>query len=118
MQATVHAYVHALNAGDVEAIVALYADDAQVEDPVGALPKKGIAEIRAFYTGALRTRLQVELEGQIRAVADEAAFPFSVSYEIKGQRTTVRPLDMFRFNEAGRIVQMRAFFGPGNISAG
>lgn len=35
-EAVVHAYVAALNAGDLEAIVALYADDASVEDPVGS----------------------------------------------------------------------------------
>lgn len=116
MQAAVHAYVHALNAADVDAIVALYADDAVVEDPVGSVPKRGIADIRAFYAGSLRLKLQVELEGTIRAVAGEAAFPFSVSFEINGQRTTIRPIDVFRFNAAGRIVQMRAFFGPGNIS--
>jgi len=27
-----------------------------------------------------------------------------------------RPIDTFRFDEAGRIVQMRAYFGPANIS--
>jgi ketosteroid isomerase-like protein len=36
MTAAVHAYVAALNAGDLDAIVALYADDASVEDPVGS----------------------------------------------------------------------------------
>ena len=118
MQATVHAYVRALNAADLEAVVALYADNAVLEDPVGSVPKRGIAEIRAFYAGALRVKPRLELEGPIRAVADEAAFPFSVRFEIKGQRTTIRPIDVFRFNAAGRIVQMRAFFGPENISAG
>ena len=118
MQATVHAYVCALNAGDVDAIIALYADDALIEDPVGSASRRGLAEIRAFYAGSLRLKLQVALEGQIRAVANEAAFAFSVSFEMNGQRTTIRPIDMFRFDQAGRIVQMRALFGPGNTSAG
>ena len=38
MTAAVHAYVAALNAGDLDGIVALYADDASVEDPVGSKP--------------------------------------------------------------------------------
>ena len=118
MQSAVQAYVRALNAADLEAIVALYADDALVEDPVGSAPKRGLAEIRAFYAGSVALKLQVELEGPIRAVAGEAAFAFSVSFEINGQRTTIRPIDLFTFNAAGRIVQMRAFFGPGNISQG
>lgn len=118
MQAAVEAYVRALNAADLDAITALYADDAVVEDPVGTAPKRGLAEIRAFYAGSLRLKLQVALEGPVRAVAGEAAFAFSVSFEVQGRKTTIRPIDVFRFDEAGRIVQMRAFFGPGNISVG
>ena len=118
MQAAVQAYVCALNAADVDAIAALYADDAVVEDPVGSVPKRGIAEIRAFYAGSVSFKLQVELEGPVRAVAGEAAFPFSVSFEIDGRRTTIRPIDVFRFNGEGKIVLMRAFFGAGNISTG
>ena len=38
MEAAVHAYVRALNASDLDAIVALYAEDATVEDPVGTEP--------------------------------------------------------------------------------
>ena len=117
VQAAVEAYVRALNASDLDAIVALYADDAVVEDPVGTAPKRGIADIRAFYAGSLKLKLRVELEGQIRAVASEAAFAFSVSFEVQGRGTTIRPIDTMRFDADGRIVQMRAFFGPGNISA-
>ncbi|MEO7159208.1 MAG: nuclear transport factor 2 family protein, partial [Polaromonas sp.] len=99
MQAAVAAYVRALNAADLDAIVALYADDALVEDPVGSTPRRGLAEIRAFYAGALRLKLEVALEGPVRAVAGEAAFAFSVSFEVNGQRTTIRPIDLFRFND-------------------
>lgn len=118
MQAAVQAYVRALNAGDLEAIVALYADDALVEDPVGSPPKRGHAEIRAFYAGSLRLRLQVELEGQVRAVAGEAAFAFRASFEVNDRKTSIHPIDVMRFDEDGRIAQMRAFFGPGNIGPG
>lgn len=115
MQAAVQAYIRALNAADLDAIAALYADDAVVEDPVGSPPKRGIAEIRAFYAGSLQMQLQVELEGEIRAVGNEAAFAFSVSFDVKGQRTTIRPIDLFRFDATGRITEMRAFFGAANI---
>ena len=118
MLAAVEAYVRALNAADLDTIVALYADDALVEDPVGSQPKRGRAEIRAFYAGSLDMKLEVALEGQVRVVASEAAFAFSVSFEVNGRRTTIRPIDLFRFDDAGRIVHMRAFFGPANISVG
>lgn len=115
MQAAVHAYIAALNAADLDAIVALYADDAVVEDPVGSPPKRGIAEIRAFYAGSLRMQLQVALEGDIRVAGNEAVFAFSVSFQASGQRTTIHPIDLFRFDANGRIIEMRAFFGAANI---
>ena len=115
MHAVVHSYVRALNAADPDAIVALYADDAVVEDPVGSVPKKGKAEIRAFYAASVAFKLEVELEGPIRAVAGEAAFAFRVAFPMNGKRTTIHPIDVFRFNEAGLVVHMRAFFGEDNV---
>lgn len=116
MEAAVHEYLRALNASDLDAVVALFADDATVEDPVGTPPKRGIAEIRAFYVGSVALKLSLALEGQVRVAGSEAVFPFSVSFSYQGQPTTIRPIDVFRFNEAGKIVSMRAFFGPANTS--
>ena len=115
-EAVVHAYVAALNAGDLEAIVALYADDASVEDPVGSAPHRGRQAIRAFYARSVAVPLEVALEWPVRVAGRECAFPFSVSLVYESQRMTFRPIDTFRFDEAGRIVQMRAYFGPANIS--
>lgn len=116
LEAVVHAYVRALNAQDLDAIVALYADDATVEDPVGTEPIRGREAIRAFYARTVALPLQVQLEGQVRVAGRECAFAFSVSLVYQGRRSTFRPIDTFRFDGAGRIVQMRAFFGPGNVA--
>ena len=117
MQAAVHEYVRALNAGDLDAIVALYADEATVEDPVGSAPKCGREAIRAFYAGSVVLKLDVAMEGELRCVGHECAFAFAVSFTHEGRRTTIRPIDTMRFDDAGRIVQMRAFFGP-NVHPG
>ena len=117
MEDAVHAYVRALNEGNLDAIVALYAKGAEVEDPVGSTPKRGLEEIRAFYAVSTQLQLEVALEGQVRAVGNEAAFAFSVTFEVQGHRTTIRPIDLFRFDAQGKIVQMRAFFGAANIGS-
>lgn len=114
MRAVVTAYLRALNAGNLEGIVALYADDAVVEDPVGSAPRRGLAEIRNFYAVSLQLPLRVKLEGSIRTAANEAAFAFCVEFEYQGRHTTIWPIDVLRFDEHGRIAQMRAFCGPGN----
>lgn len=111
----VHAYVHALNAGDLDAIVALYAEGGTVEDPVGSPPKVGRAAIRDFYAVTAAMKIVVALEGEIRVARRVCAFAFSVSFTHEGRATTIRPIDVFEFDEAGRIASMRAYFGASNF---
>lgn len=118
MEAAVHDYLRALNAGDLAAIMALYADDAVVEDPVGSAPRRGRAAIESFYAGSVALKLTAALEGEVRCVGHECAFAFAVAFTHDGLRTTIRPIDTMRFNEAGLIVQMRAYFGAGNMHPG
>ena len=117
MAAAVHAYVDGFERGDLDAIVGLFADDATVEDPVGTPPKRGLAEIRAFYAGSLATGAKLELLGDPRCAGDYVAFPFAVKLEWDGRRQIIEVIDTFRFDEAGKITEMRAFFGPANMKS-
>ncbi|QEE26273.1 steroid delta-isomerase [Rhodanobacter glycinis] len=115
MTDVVHAYVRALNGADLDAIMALYAEDATVEDPVGSPPKVGSAAIRAFYAASTAMKLDVALEGEIRVTDRVCAFAFRVSLAHEGRTTTIRPIDVFEFDADGRIQRMRAYFGAPNI---
>jgi len=44
----------------------------------------------------------------------EAAFPFQLRMEVNGVAMKTDIIDLFRFNEAGKIISMRAFWGPSN----
>lgn len=116
MQHVVEQYLAAINAGDMAAVMALYADDAAVEDPAGTEPKRG-QEILQFYTNAFSGGAKVELTGPVRISAKAAAFPFRA--EIQGaerQVTIVEVIDIFEFNPAGKVARMTAHFGPANIT--
>lgn len=115
MTAVVNAYVAGFAAGDADAIVALFADDATVEDPVGTPIKRGRAEIRAFYAGSIATGARLELLGEPRCAADYVAFPFAVKLDWEGRATVIEVIDVFRIDETGKIAEMRAYFGPANI---
>ena len=112
---TVHAYVRALNAGELEAIVALYAENGTVEDPAGSPPKVGHQAIRDFYAITTSMKIVVALEGEIRVAKSACAFAFSVSFAHEGRPTTICPIDVFEFDPAGHISSMRAYFGAPNI---
>jgi steroid delta-isomerase len=111
----VEGYLRALESGDVDAIVSLYAEGASVEDPVGSTPVVGHAAIRAFYAKAQDMHPRTQLNGAVRVSGRECAFSFTVTVNYQGRRIAIHPIDTFRFDEQGRILQMRAYFGQGNI---
>ncbi|CAN7378935.1 nuclear transport factor 2 family protein [Pseudomonas sp. GL-B-26] len=53
VQATMARHVELVDAGDIDAIVALYGQDAVVEDPVGQPPIRGLVAIERFYREGL-----------------------------------------------------------------
>jgi steroid Delta-isomerase len=116
--AAVHGYVDAFAKGDAEAVVALFDSNATVEDPVGTPIKRGHDEIRAFYAGSMATGAKLELYGTPRCAADYVAFDFGVKLEWQGQKTVIDVIDTFRLDDEGKIVEMRAYWGPENMKAG
>lgn len=116
MTETVHAYLAAINAGDMPAVMALYSDDAAVEDPAGTEPKRGPG-ILEFYTNAFSGGAKVELTGPIRLSARAAAFPFRAEITQADKSVLiVEVIDIFEFNAAGKVQKMTAHFGPANIT--
>jgi steroid delta-isomerase len=115
MEAAVHEYVAAFDAGSPERVAALFSGDASVEDPVGTEPKVGQAAILEFYTASMQTGAKLKLEGPIRVCGPYAAFAFSVLLNLGGKDMHVDVIDTFKFNDDGKVVEMRAYFGPTNM---
>jgi steroid Delta-isomerase len=115
MTAVVHAYIDGFAKGDPEAIAALFAEDATVEDPLGTPVKRGLAEIREFYTGSMATGAKLELLGDPRCAGDHVAFPFAVKLDWGGQKSVIEVIDTFRIDDNGKIAEMRAYWGPANM---
>jgi len=107
-------YIRFLNEKDLEGILSLYADNGSVEDPAGSKIISGLDSLRKFYSGAVNIDLRLRRTGPVRVAGVEAAFPFQLLMEANGIPTITDIIDVFRFDEAGKIVQMRAFWGPDN----
>jgi steroid Delta-isomerase len=119
LSASVHAYVAAFAAADASAAAALFAADAVLEDPVGTPPREGSEAILAFYQGAMQTGATLTLTGPIRQAADAVAFCFTVHINPPGAAAIqIDIIDVFRFNDAGKIRSMQAFWGPANVRTG
>lgn len=116
IQQIVDRYLAAINTGDMAAVMALYANDASVEDPVGTEPKRGEA-ILQFYTNAFSGGANAELTGPVRISAKTAAFPFHAEINgAAGQVTIIDVIDIFEFDPDGKITKMTAHYGPANIT--
>lgn len=116
MKAMLLAYAERFNAGDAEGVAALYADDATVEDPVGAQPIVGKAAILAFYqhTTSLGARLDVVAPPR-GSHANAGALTFSVHVEMEGKPARIDVTDIMTFAADGRFQSMRAHWGPDDV---
>ena len=114
----VETYINSFSEADVEAIASLFADNATIEDPVGTPIKDGIEAIREFYTGAVANGAQLELRGTPRCAGDYACFPFAAKMNMDGKVTYIEIIDTFRFNDEGKVIEMRAYWGPENFVTG
>ena len=117
MKAALQAYIDGFNAGDPDAIMALFADGAVIEDPVGS-PPKSRAEFEAFIRQGVKFSARLALSAPIRGShGNHAAMVFTVNFVQKGVRYTTNSTDVMTFDGAGKILRMDGFWGPGDVTA-
>lgn len=105
-------YCELFTAVDVEGVVALYAEDGSVEDPIGSPVHRGRDAIRAFYAASAGTTT-LELEGRPRVAGNEGAC--GMLARPKGASVVIETLDTMVFDDDGLIREMRAYWGPDTI---
>jgi steroid delta-isomerase len=111
---TIERYQTTFSADDREGWLALFTDDAVLEDPVGSPPHEGRAALAGFWDGVhARTERGTVRMTQGPAVCGlEAAWAFELDVTVKGRRSLVEIIDHGTFAEDGRIRRIRAFWGP------
>lgn len=112
--AIIDEYLAALVAGDLDRVLALYADDATVEDPVGSPPLQGREALSAFYQVAVDSVSAAHTLGPVRCAGDEFTVPFAIEASL-GAKVAIEIIDHFVVNEAGKITAMRAFWSQENV---
>ena len=116
MKQAMQAYIDAFNRSDADGVIALYAEDATVEDPVGKEVLVGKPKIAAFYKIAIATGARLALAAPIRAShGNSAAMAFDVQLNMPQGKALIRVIDVMSFNEAGKFASMRAFWGPSDM---
>lgn len=105
----VETYVRLVGSGTSDEIVALYAEDATVEDPVGTEVRVGHGPIKEFYSTLDGLEQETRLH-TLRIAGGEAVFHFEIVTRVGDQTYTLAPIDAMTFHDDGRIATMRAFW--------
>ncbi len=117
MRFAMQAYIDLFNARDGKGLAALFADDARIEDPVGGtMIVNGRAAIDEFYHSAVTMVERLELAAPIRTShGTAAAMPFEIHMKIEGRAVLIRAIDIMTFDVDGKIIDMKAYHGPGDV---
>ena len=112
IRAAIDAYAAAFSAGDREAYLGCFADDAWIEDPVGSPVRRGRDDIGAFFDEmrGMSDSTSLVLTGPVRVAAGEAAFPMQARPRIGESIFVMDIIDVMTFGDDGRITSMRAFW--------
>lgn len=116
MRAALQAYVDRINEGDRDGVIALFAPDAIVEDPVGSPPKSG-DDIYAWFSDTIAFKTHIRTVAPIRGShANAAALTFDVTFQPpEGPRLLIRSLDVCTFDAQGLITSLKAYWGPDDM---
>ena len=112
MTTAVNRYLETVSQGRPDDIVALYAEDATVEDPVGSDLHIGRGAIRGFYKAVEGANAETEVV-TLRALGNEAAFFWRLI--IGGM--TIEIISVMTFDDEGQIASMKAYWGPDNTTS-
>lgn len=111
----VQRYFTRYNAGDLNGVLSLFADEAILEDPVGSVPVQGLASIRAFYQEFLKSKAYLRLAGPVRTTGSAIAFSFSALIGKGKDAMIASVVETWLLDDQGRIKEMRAFFDQGDM---
>ncbi len=97
---------------DLEGVLALFNDDAWIEDPVGDPVRRGRAVIRGFYSDAhaRNGRLVFERIGPVLVRGDEIAVHVRACLERDDAGPGMDVIYTLRVDGEGRIRGLRAYF--------
>ncbi len=112
---TIQRYVDLVATGSSTDVVALYADGATVEDPVGTEVRSTRESIAEFYAGLDGLEQEARLL-HVRIAGNEAAFAFELVTKAGDQTYTLAPIDVMTFDDDARITSMRAFWSGEDMS--
>ncbi|MGN7757879.1 hypothetical protein ACTJIV_10400 [Chryseobacterium sp. 22532] len=96
-------------------ILALFAEEGTIEDPVGSITEKASVGLPRLVS-ALPENASFTLDTPIRTSHDLSGAAFAMTVELiwDGKPMKIHSIDVMQFNKQGLITEMKAYYGPSN----
>ena len=109
-------YIAALVRHDLDAVMAMFATNAVLHDPVDAPVRVGLEAIREYFGGINGIRA-CRLAGPMHISADcrHAAVSGYAEMELGEGITIIETIDVLTFDDDGKVSTMTAYWGPTNM---
>ena len=118
MRAAVLKYFASFATADVDSIVGLFAENAVIRDPIDGPPMKGREAIRNFFSSGfdyVGGAYDFVPEGAVRIAGNFAACAAIATCDKATPPFQLDTLDVMEFGADGKIVSMKAYWGPANM---
>ena len=119
MSDAVGRYFAAWSSLDPSTYVSCFDANAVVHDPYGSTPHQGATALRAFFESIAHAVQKVRIQADsVHVSSNRAAVVFRGQAIGKNQKPVeVTGIDVFEFNEAGRITALWAYWDPAAVLA-
>ena len=119
IRASIDAYRAAAAATDLDAYMALFADDAVMQDPVPNPALEGADAIREFIGNAMSLVETIEFDPEdVIVCGDEAVMVSTMRSVMPTATMQLHLVHHWTFGADGRITRMRVFWDPATASWG
>ena len=102
-------YMAAVSAHDLDTLMALFAPDAEQQEPVGTPPNLGHEAIRGFFEASRQVPFTMTRMGPVTVVGNRALFMARVRIELADGIREMTTADVFTVDDQCRIVELLAF---------
>lgn len=112
-------YIRAWTTGDKALLLATFAEDGVLEDPVGTPPFSGHANIARFWDFARAdpNRQITPVLEEIRACGDQGILRFTMQVRVPSQNAglDLSIIEHAQFNSEGKLCHLRAFWDENSV---
>jgi steroid delta-isomerase len=112
LRRTIETYMARFSAEDREGWLDLFDHEAWIEDPVGTPRRNGRQEIGEFWdeTHSVPDKVELVPLGITTVIGNEGVFTMQARATLGDAVYGLDIIDLMTFDDAGKIVAMRAFF--------